>query len=99
MPSLRLFLNPRRPPGAGPDLLPSDFSSRHDVRDDARPAPSFRGGRSMCVQKAAMSFDTLGLPEALQRALADAKYDNPTAVQSAAIPPALAGPDLMVSAS
>jgi superfamily II DNA/RNA helicase len=33
-----------------------------------------------------MSFDTLGLHEALARALAAANYTQPTAVQSEAIP-------------
>jgi superfamily II DNA/RNA helicase len=46
-----------------------------------------------------MSFDTLGLHAALSRAVADAGYTEPTEVQSRAIPPALAGRDLMVSSS
>ena len=46
-----------------------------------------------------MTFESLGLPEALTRALADAGYDAPTTVQSAAIPPAMAGSDLMVAAA
>jgi superfamily II DNA/RNA helicase len=46
-----------------------------------------------------MTFESLGLPEALIRAVADAGYDAPTSVQSAAIPPALAGSDLMVAAA
>ena len=46
-----------------------------------------------------MTFDTLGLPEPLARAVADAGYAEPTAVQAAAIPPAMAGSDLMVSAA
>ena len=46
-----------------------------------------------------MTFESLGLPEALTRAVADAGYDAPTSVQSAAIPPALAGSDLMVAAA
>jgi superfamily II DNA/RNA helicase len=46
-----------------------------------------------------MSFDTLGLPEALTRAVRDAGYEQPTDVQSRAIPPALAGTDLRVSSS
>ncbi len=45
-----------------------------------------------------MSFDTLGLHEALARALTAASYTEPTAVQTEAIPAALAGKDLMVSA-
>ncbi len=46
-----------------------------------------------------MTFESLGLPEPLTRALADAGYDAPTTVQSAAIPPAIAGADLMVAAA
>jgi superfamily II DNA/RNA helicase len=46
-----------------------------------------------------MTFESLGLPEPLLRAVADAGYAAPTAVQSAAIPPALAGADLMVAAA
>jgi superfamily II DNA/RNA helicase len=46
-----------------------------------------------------MSFDTLGLHAALTRAVADAGYDRATDVQAHAIPPALAGRDLMVASS
>jgi superfamily II DNA/RNA helicase len=46
-----------------------------------------------------MSFDTLGLPEALTRSVADAGYTTPTEVQSQAIPAALAAQDLRVSSS
>jgi len=46
-----------------------------------------------------MTFDTLGLPEPLLRAVGDAGYAAPTDVQSAAIPPAIAGTDLMVAAA
>ena len=45
------------------------------------------------------TFDSLGLPEPLLRAVADAGYAAPTDVQSAAIPPAMAGIDLMVAAA
>ena len=44
-----------------------------------------------------MSFETLNLHESLTRALTAAGYAAPTDVQAAAIPPALAGQDLMVS--
>src|SRR5690606_1945301 len=44
-----------------------------------------------------MSFDTLGLAPALLSAVRKAGFTEPTAVQSAAIPKALAGRDLMVS--
>jgi superfamily II DNA/RNA helicase len=46
-----------------------------------------------------MSFDSLGLPAALVRAVADAGYAQATDVQARAIPPALAGADLRVSSS
>ncbi len=45
-----------------------------------------------------MSFDSLGLAPALLRALADYGYTQPTPIQSAAIPPALAGHDLLAAA-
>jgi superfamily II DNA/RNA helicase len=46
-----------------------------------------------------MSFDSLGLHEALIRAVADSGYENPTEVQARAIPPAMEGRDLRVSSS
>jgi superfamily II DNA/RNA helicase len=46
-----------------------------------------------------MSFDTLGLHASLIRAVTDAGYTQATEVQSRAIPPAMAGQDLMVSSS
>ncbi len=46
-----------------------------------------------------MSFTSLGLHEALLKAVADTGYDTATSVQTQAIPPALQGRDLMVSAS
>jgi superfamily II DNA/RNA helicase len=46
-----------------------------------------------------MSFESLGLPAALVRAVADAGYTQATDVQSRAIPEALAGHDLRVSSS
>src|SRR5882672_7483128 len=51
------------------------------------------------LRKKSMSFDTLGLHEALIKAVADSGYDTPTEVQSKAIPPALEARDLMVSSS
>jgi superfamily II DNA/RNA helicase len=44
-----------------------------------------------------MSFESLGLPELLTRALTAAGYTEPTSVQAEAIPAAIAGGDLMVS--
>ena len=46
-----------------------------------------------------MSFTTLGLHEALLKAVADSGYDTATDVQTQSIPSAIAGNDLMVSAS
>jgi superfamily II DNA/RNA helicase len=46
-----------------------------------------------------MSFDTLGLDARLLQALTTAGYTQPTDVQARAIPPAMAGADLMVSSS
>jgi superfamily II DNA/RNA helicase len=46
-----------------------------------------------------VSFESLNLNERLTRALADAGYQTATTVQQQAIPPALAGRDLMVSSS
>ena len=45
-----------------------------------------------------MSFETLGLSPALLRALTEQGYTTPTPIQSAAIPPALAGRDLLAGA-
>src|SRR5512142_1131692 len=45
-----------------------------------------------------MSFDSLGLAPALLRALADYGYTQATPIQTAAIPPALAGGDLLAAA-
>jgi superfamily II DNA/RNA helicase len=47
----------------------------------------------------AMSFENLNLPAPLLRAVADAGYTEATSVQQEAIPPALAGRDLMVSSA
>ncbi|WP_418316476.1 DEAD/DEAH box helicase [Piscinibacter sakaiensis] len=46
-----------------------------------------------------MSFSNIGLHEALLRSVVDSGYTTATEVQQQAIPPALAGKDLMVSAS
>ncbi len=46
-----------------------------------------------------MSFLSLGLNDALLKAVADSGYENATEVQAQAIPAALQGQDLMVSAS
>jgi ATP-dependent RNA helicase RhlE len=45
-----------------------------------------------------MSFETLGLAPALLRALTEQGYTNPTPIQSAAIPAALEGRDLLAGA-
>ncbi len=45
-----------------------------------------------------MSFDSLGLSDALLKAVADQGYTTPTPVQIKAIPPILAGKDIMAGA-
>jgi ATP-dependent RNA helicase RhlE len=45
-----------------------------------------------------MSFNELGLSEPLLKAISESGYTEPTAIQSAAIGPVLAGKDLMASA-
>src|SRR5690554_148920 len=56
---------------------------------------------AMCMplsrQRILMSFDTLGLAPTLLSAVLKAGFTEPTSVQAAAIPMALAGKDLMVS--
>jgi ATP-dependent RNA helicase RhlE len=45
-----------------------------------------------------MKFSEMPLSAAIQKKLADAKFENPTPVQEAAIPPALKGRDLLATA-
>jgi superfamily II DNA/RNA helicase len=63
-----------------------------------RPAPPVRL-RAPRRRETDMSFETLNLDAHLVRALSTAGYTEPTEVQLRAIPPALAGADLMVSSS
>jgi superfamily II DNA/RNA helicase len=49
-------------------------------------------------RRVVLSFSSLNLHEAVQRALAAAGYTEPTPVQAQAVPEALAGKDLIVSA-
>jgi len=50
-------------------------------------------------ERKTMTFETLGLQQALLQAIADSGYTSPTEVQAKAIPVALEGKDLMVSSS
>ncbi len=50
-------------------------------------------------ERLTMTFETLGLNEALTKAVTASGYETATEVQTQAIPPAIAGADLMVSAS
>lgn len=45
-----------------------------------------------------MSFDDLGLSENLLRAVKEQGYDTPSPIQEKAIPPVLAGRDVMAAA-
>ena len=91
MPSLRPFR-------AG-SLRATGLSFRDLIRLRLRRQALPRTSRRRATVSLTMTFDSLGLPEPLVRAVADAGYAAPTDVQSAAIPPALAGTDLMVAAA
>ena len=92
MPSLRPFFVQARFEPTG-----LSFRDRSAFACEGRRCRARAGG--VATQSHTMTFDSLGLPEPLVRAVADAGYAAPTAVQSAAIPPALAGTDLMVAAA
>ncbi|GAA3578102.1 DEAD/DEAH box helicase [Amycolatopsis ultiminotia] len=73
-----------RSPRAGrPDRAPRHRQSGGDLRDDAVETPK------------AQTFAELGLPEGLLRALADAGIAAPFPIQSATIPDAMAGRDVL----
>ena len=55
--------------------------------------------RFICEERKTMSFESLGLQASLLQAVADSGYETATEVQTRAIPPALRGQDLMVSAA
>jgi superfamily II DNA/RNA helicase len=52
---------------------------------------------AVLLRKKYMTFEALGLHTSIIRALADAGYTKPTAVQEQAVPAAIAGRDLLVS--
>jgi ATP-dependent helicase YprA (DUF1998 family) len=67
-----------------------------------RPHPSTDGGQANCVllrrrllSSSAMPFRPLGLSANIVQAVQDAGYTEPTPIQSAAIPPIIAGHDLI----
>ena len=91
MPSLRPFR-------AGSERATRAFFPR-PIRLRLRRQALPRTSAQRCDQSLTMTFESLGLPEPLLRAVADAGYAEPTTVQAAAIPPALAGTDLMVAAA
>src|SRR5690606_38574547 len=68
-----------------------DPPDREPVRDARTRLPAGVDSRS----KKPMTFETLGLSPALLRALSENGYDAPTPIQLEAIPPALAGHDLL----
>src|SRR4051795_6710657 len=53
---------------------------------------------AVSLSRAAMPFDALGLHPSLVRAATDLGYADPTPVQAGAIPPALAGRDVLATA-
>src|SRR5688572_13767777 len=85
-----------------PSFIPSDLSRACFGASSFgwRRCPGTASSRCLTeTESSSMSFDSLGLPVALFRAVADAGYTEATAVQAAAIPPALQGADLRVSAA
>src|SRR6267378_2982074 len=60
--------------------------------------PPFVANSRAHLPKVLMSFSTLGLSEALMRAVADEGYTKPTPIQAQAIPAVLAGGDLLAGA-
>jgi superfamily II DNA/RNA helicase len=81
-----------------PSLVPTRTSPRDFTLRGLFSGRAGASSRAEIESERAMSFDTLGLHEALARALTAAGYTEPTAVQEQAIPAAMAGKDLMVSA-
>ena len=80
------------PDGSPPAGLPSSSVPEHDrkfVRTDARPA------ESTCPS---LNFSDFEIDAALVRGVADMGFSEPTPIQQAALPPALAGQDLLASA-
>ncbi len=79
MPSLRPFscrLEPSRP----------GFPTATDPPSLAKAGAAAHEPAALRLRAILMTFDTLGLPEPLLRAVVDAGYAAPTDVQSAAIP-------------
>jgi superfamily II DNA/RNA helicase len=91
-----------RPPvtftGVGSDLLPSDLFADALGICGCRSARLGRAG-IVLRRKNVMTFESLGLQQALLQAVTETGYTVPTDVQLRAIPPALEGKDLMVSSN
>src|SRR5215469_10679490 len=108
--TLRFSLRPPAPHSATArpaPLGPTPIRIVHGGQLGFMPAARFNGNApgfiasadGVCIFGAStMSFDTLGLAPALLRALAEQGYAEPTSIQSAAIPAALAGRDLLAGA-
>src|SRR5690606_19600196 len=69
---------------------PRGFPERRYASDMIRQSQPFPAGKPVCTE--------LSLHERLLKALAELSFEKPTPVQAAAIPPAIAGEDLYISA-
>jgi ATP-dependent RNA helicase DeaD len=69
-----------------------------DPAPGTEPAPDSKTAPSVLAEAAPSSFAALGLTLALLETLAGLGYEEPTPVQEAAIPPLLAGRDLLAEA-
>ena len=85
-----------RPCGNCPVLLPLSVPTLHSPRLPATGALQRVTGRAF--SKVTMSFATLGLSDALVRAVTEHGYTQPTPIQQQAIPAVLAGGDLLAGA-
>ncbi len=81
---------PEPPPAAAasPSLSSDASPAARETADESAPAPSLFDER--------LSFDALGLSEAIRRGIAEHGYTHATPVQARAIPRALAGADIIV---
>src|SRR6188508_352702 len=85
-----------RPCGNCPVLLPLSVPTLHSPHLPATGTPQWVTGRAF--SKVTMSFASLGLSDALVRAVTEHGYTQPTPIQQQAIPAVLAGGDLLAGA-
>ena len=72
----------------------SDNGAPLRAQHDESAAPTNESVAASTPETAELTFDSLGLPEALERAIADLGFTTPSAIQEQAIPALLAGRDI-----